>query len=165
MQSKPIYLTNACGETTGYGSMTPSDSDLNKVAFENGPGSLLVYLAEIDGRMYLLGNQEVAYNDEFWMGEQNFEDEVAVRAYCEQVVSDIQTRLSDVPGAKLLPIDEGDPGRLTVGVAVPLASVQNPEQSASLLAQLFGRHIEIDDEAITKLAQQTPVTNPASPHP
>ncbi len=56
-----VYLTNALGEPTGYGTVEVTDDLLHRVPFENGPGFVLPYLVEVDGRPMVLGNLEISY--------------------------------------------------------------------------------------------------------
>lgn len=133
-----VYLTNACGEDTGNGSIELTGADYAKVPFEDGPGAVLLYLVEIEGRAHVLGNLEVAYQDEFW-GEAagGFMPEADAIAYCNAAIDDIKPRLADVHGI-LVPLDDGMPGRFVIGVSIPLDGLANRDATSMALAQAFG---------------------------
>jgi hypothetical protein len=132
-----VYLANATGDETGYGTLEVTDDDLNKVPFERGPGVVLPYLTEINGKKYVQGNLELAFNDEFWGSDAGlYDSEADVRAYCEAVHNFVRPRLP--ADALLLPLDEGDPGRFIVQVAVSLSSVVNCDDALRKLAAIFG---------------------------
>ena len=140
-----IYLTNALGELTGHGTLCPTDEDLAKVPFEAGPGYVLPYLVEIDHRRFVLGNLEVAYQDDPW-GEDlwsRLQPEPVVRDYCEALCDEIATRLQ--PGMHLLPIDEKMEGRFVVGVAIDLDDCPSRQATFDALAAVFGRFTELPD--------------------
>jgi hypothetical protein len=132
-----VYLANATGDYTGYGTLDVTDGDLKKVPFGSGPGGVLPYLTEIAGKMHVQGNLEVAFKDEFW-GEdaEEFDCEETVRGYCEAVREFIRPRLAF--GALLLPLDESDPGRIIVQVAIPLDSVTDSEDALKKFSSIFG---------------------------
>ena len=132
-----IYLTNACGEPTGQGTVELTEADYAKVAFENGPGFVLPYLVQIAGRKHVLGNLEIAYRDPFWGDEAGqFAPEQEVRAYCDAICAYIRARLPRC--AKLLPLDDRCEGRLVVGVAVGLDALADRDASTEALASIFG---------------------------
>lgn len=136
------YLTNACGEETGYG--TFKEMDAEKIAFEDGPGCVLPYLVKIKNKKYAQGNLEVAYKDEFW-GDyaKELSAENDVRAYCEAMCADIQQRLE--PGMHLLAIDDGMLARFVVSVAVPLKMVANSDKTKQVLQRVFGKFVDLPD--------------------
>ena len=138
------YLTNACGEDTGHGTLTLKKSDYAKVAFEQGPGCVLPYIAQINNSKYVLGNLEVAHQDEFWGDDgKDFDTEETVRAYCETACEYIRPRLT--AGLLLLPLDEGDPGRIIIQVAVPLSDLADSEATANALNQAFGKFVDLPE--------------------
>ncbi|WP_186214529.1 hypothetical protein [Burkholderia gladioli] len=132
-----VYLANATGDETGYGSVEVTNEDLNKVPFERGPGVVLTYLTEIEGKKYVQGNLELAFKDEWWGQDAHlYDSEKDVRAYCKAVRDFIRPRLAG--GALLLSLDEDDPGRLTVQVAVPLESIVGRDDALCKLRAIFG---------------------------
>jgi hypothetical protein len=136
------YLTNACGEDTGYGTLNLKNADYAKVAFEDGPGYVIPYIGQIKKAKYVIGNLEVAYQDDFWGDDgKDFDPEEVVKSYCEAACRYIGPRLPE--GALLLPLDEGDPGRIIVQVAIPLKGLADSEATTNALAQAFGRFIEL----------------------
>lgn len=140
-----IYLTNACGEATGYGSLVLEEADYAKVAFGQGPGHVLPYLAEIDGVAHVVGNLEVAFRDDFW-GEEGagYPSEDETRTYCRAACAYIRPRLTSP--MQLLPLDEGDPGRIVIQVAMPLDGLSDCEATSNGLRQAFGEMIELPDD-------------------
>jgi hypothetical protein len=152
--AKVIYLTNACGEDTGYGSIDLQEADFAKVTFEDGPGYVLPYIAEISGIPYVLGNLEIAYKDDFWLDDkERFDTEESVRSYCEAACEYITPRLTD--GMKLLPLDESSPGRIIIGVAVPMATLTNADDTTNALSLAFGEMANLPEN----------VPPPTSPSP
>lgn len=140
------YLTNACGEDTGYGTVRLKKSDYAKVPFEQGPGCVLLYIVQIAGKPFALGNLEVAYKDAFWGTDaQNLDTEDNIRAYCEAASQFIRPRLTD--GMMLLPLDEGDPGRITIPVAVPLKQLADSDATLEAMKQAFGPFVDLPDLA------------------
>lgn len=139
-----IYLTNAYGEATGYGSLVLEEADYDKVAFEQGPGHVIAYLAEIGGVAHVVGNLEVAYRDDFW-GEDGagYPSEDETRTYCRAACAYIRPRLTS--SMQLLPLDEGDPGRIVIQVAIPLNGLSDCEATSNALRQAFGEMIELPD--------------------
>ncbi|WP_155629650.1 hypothetical protein [Burkholderia territorii] len=132
-----VYLANATGDYTGYGTLEVTEEDLDRVPFERGPGVVLAYLTEIAGRKYVQGNLEVAFKDDFWGtdgGDYDSQDDVI--AYCESVRTFISQRLNG--RALLLPLDHDYPGRTIVQVAVPLESVTDADDALRKLNDLFG---------------------------
>jgi hypothetical protein len=154
------YLTNACGEETGKGATRPTAADLAKVDFEQGPGWILQYLAEIEGKVYVLGNLEIYYRDEFVIDEDlPGEDEAEILA--NKVVEELKVRALD--GARVLPLDEM-PGCITVGLAIPLDSLSSRQEANIAFRAAFGPHcgathyvwhgeIEVCDEADHDIAE------------
>ncbi|KKI36160.1 hypothetical protein VI03_25695 [Burkholderia vietnamiensis] len=141
-----VYLANATGDYTGYGTLEVTDEDLDKVPFERGPGVVLAYLTEIAGRKYVQGNLEVAFKDDFWGtdgGDYDSQDDVI--AYCESVRAFLFQRMNG--GALVLPLDKGDPGRIVVQVAVPLESVTDSDDALRKLNDLFGTAADEADVA------------------
>lgn len=140
--SEVIYLTNACGEETGYGTLLLEEADYAKVAFEEGPGAVLTYIVEINGVAYVLGNLEVAYKDAFWGDDgAGFCTEHETRVYCEAANECIVARLKD--GMRLLSLDEGAPGRIIIRVAIPLDRLADSEETNNALRQVFGDMINL----------------------
>lgn len=131
-----IYLTNACGEETYNGTIALTAADLAKVDFEQGPGVILQYLTEIEGKAYALGNLEIYYQDEFVIDEYLPEDDEA-EAFATKVVEDLKARALD--GAKVLPLD-GEPGHITVGLAIPLDSLSSRQETSIAFRAAFGPH-------------------------
>lgn len=159
-KDRVTYLTNACGEDTGYGTIDLSDSDYAKVAFEEGPGCVIPYIVEIDGKKYVLGNLEVAFKDEFW-GEarDDLDTEESVRAYCIAVCDRIRKELSE--GEIMLPLDDGDPGRFVIGIAIPLDGLTDSEDTKEALKRAIGRFIDLPDlDEISERADETSVVAP-----
>lgn len=138
-----IYLTNALGEETGHGPV--EEEDCAKVPFEDGPGVVLPYLAEIDGEVCVLGNLEVAFKDEFWGDDgADLKPEEEVKTYCEAACDYIRPRLEE--GMQLLQIDGDDPGRFIVRIVIPLKGLKNHEEVREALARAFGAAAELPDE-------------------
>ncbi|HIH2751715.1 TPA: hypothetical protein ACYLN4_007565 [Burkholderia lata] len=141
-----VYLANATGDETGHGTVVVTNEDLNKVPFERGPGVVLTYLTEIEGKKYVQGNLELAFNDEWWGQDAHlYDSEKEVRAYCKAVRDFIRPRLAG--GALLLSLDEDDPGRLTVQVAVPLESIVDRDDALRKLGAIFGTTADEADVA------------------
>lgn len=138
-----IYLTNACGEDTGHGTLNLSKADYSKVAFEDGPGYVLPYIVEINRKKYVMGNLEVAYKDDFWGEDSDFEPEESVRTYCEAACDDIRTRIAN--NAILLPLDEGDPGRFVISLAIPLSALPDADATKNAFQQIFGKFVDLPD--------------------
>lgn len=142
-----IYLTNACGEKTGYGSLDVTEEDCNLVNFDSGPGVALVYIAEIAGRKCLLANLEIAHQDEFWGGDSlKFKTEPEVRSYCNAAMDEIGSRLEC--GAFLVQLDEDMPGRLIIGLAIPLDSIKSQEHGHDMLQRMLGSYADADLEPL-----------------
>jgi hypothetical protein len=140
------YLCNATGDATGHGTLEVSDDDVARIPFESGPGVVLPYVTEILGRAYLQGNLEIAFKDDFWgIDGKDLDPEPEVRRYCAAALEFIRPRLTD--GAWLLPLDEGDPGRFIVQVAVPLDVVIDREDALLKLEAIFGPVASLADEA------------------
>lgn len=138
-----VYLTNSLGEETGNGDV--HEEDLAKVNFDYGSGAVLVYLVERDGKKYALGNLELAYKDAEWWGENaEYPEESEVRAYCKAACRYIRARMPE--NAQILPLDDGAPGRITIGVAVDLSTVQSCDDTGSVFAQSFGDLLDIPGE-------------------
>lgn len=138
-----IYLTNALGEITGHGPLEEEDSA--KVPFEDGPGVVLPYLVEVDGEVCILGNLEVAFKDDFWGDDgADLKPEEEVKAYCEAACAYIRLRLEN--GMQLLPIDDSDPGRFIIRVAIPLDGLGTRDETRDALARAFGVVAELPDQ-------------------
>lgn len=136
-----VFLTNALGELTGYGTLTVSDSDLGKVPFESGPGVLLNYLAEIDGEKFLLANLEVCFQCSFWGVDENpalvpLYDAVSFVERCRAALA---TRCTS--SMRVLPLCDR-PGGFVVGLAVPLHEVRDRAHAMELLAAMFAGYVE-----------------------
>lgn len=153
-----IYLANATGDETGYGTLDVTDEDLDKVPFESGPGVVIPYLTEIGGKKYVQGNLELCFSDEFW-GDyaDQYDSEEDVRAYCEAVQTFIRPRLID--GALLLPLDDGYPGRFIVQVAVLLDSVADRADALRKLGVIFGT--TADEAEVSDFADLPELDQPA----
>lgn len=152
-----VYLTNACGELAGCGTVPVVNSDLDRIPFESGPGYVLPYLIEMNRTKYVCGNLEVAYADPWW-GEDRaeFQPECEAREFCHEAMNALASRLR--PGEIVLPMDEGMPGRLVVGVAFPLESVASVEETRDRLQAIFGRlaWMEADNEMIGERGRPLP---------
>lgn len=135
-----VYLTNACGEDTGYGTIELTELDYKKVAFEDGPGYVLPYIVEINGVKCVMGVLEVACQDESW-GEDNadYQTVAEAREYCRMACAYIAPRISG--NTRLLPPEEGAPGRINVRVAVPLDELPNRRATKGTLRKAFGKLI------------------------
>lgn len=143
-QPKVIYLTNACGETTGYGTLELTEADFAKVPFERGPGYVRLYIAQIGEAKYLMANIEVDYKDDVW-GEdgKDYPEKPQVQAYCEAACEFIRPRLTD--GAMLLPIEDLDEGYLVIRVAVPLDSQKDRAETMVSVSRVFGVVADLAD--------------------
>lgn len=133
------YLTNACGEETGYGSIVPTEADLALVGFEQGPGQILQYLAEIEGKAYVLGNLEIACKGDFFDNE-DFPEKAEAEAIASKVADEMKVRILD--GAKILPLDDGMPGRVTIGLAIPLDTLSSRQEAGIAFRAAFGAHCD-----------------------
>lgn len=135
-----VYLTNALGELTGYGTVTVSHSDVRKVPFESGPGVLLNYLAEIDGEKFLLANLEVCFQCSFWGLDENPAlvtlDEAV--SFVERCRAALATRCT--PSMRVLPLCDR-PGGFVVGLAVPLHEIHDRAHAMRLLAGMFAGYV------------------------
>jgi len=139
------YLTNACGEPTGYGTLPLQPEDLEKVAFEQGPGCLILYIVEINDAKYAIANLEVAFQDPFWGDDaRSFDPYEKVFAYCLAANAYLYRRISE--GMLLLPPDEGDPGRVTVSVAIPLDVLADASATEAAFAHVFGELTDLPAE-------------------
>lgn len=147
-ESNVVYLTNALGEATGNGPAFTED-DLNKVPFECGPGNVRAHLTAIDGRKYVQGDLEVYFADEY-STDVDADIKGKVLAYCEAVQDFLAQRLTS--SALLLPLFDGDSGRITVSVAVPLDSVHSSPDALCQLNDLFGTAADLAD--VTNLADR-----------
>lgn len=135
-----FYLTNALGEHTGYGDLP--DFDLDKIPFEDGPGHVLPYIALVGGVKCVLGNLEVAYQDEFWGDEPGrFQPKAHVREYCHFAMNDISSWLT--APALLLPLDESMPGRFVISIAIPLDNLADRQATTKALTEAFGRYADL----------------------
>ncbi|CAB3754389.1 hypothetical protein [Paraburkholderia humisilvae] len=131
------YLSNASGEVTGQSRLEVMDADLVKIPFENGPGVVLPYLTEILGVKHVQGNLEIAYQDSCWgTHSSDLDPEEKVRAYGNAAMEFLRGRVTG--NVLLLPIDEGDQGRLIVRVAVPLDAISDQDHCKRKLRTLFG---------------------------
>ncbi len=144
------YLTNALGEETWNGTLEVSDSDLQKIPFEEGPGFVLLYVVEIDRKAYVLGNLEVCHQHPDWDKEfnaklQSVED---TEAWCLRAMDYIRPRLANVRGV-LLELDDGMPDRFIIGVAIPLRSEMTREAIVASLEHAFGVLVDLPDEIPT----------------
>lgn len=137
VQAPPaVYLTNALGELTGYGTLEVSESDLAKLPFESGPGVLLNYLAEIDGTKFLLANLEVCFRCSLWSVDDNpalltLDEAVSFVERCRAALASRCT-----PSMRVLPLCDR-PGGFVVGLAVPLAVIRDRDHALELLAAMF----------------------------
>lgn len=127
-----IYLTNACGDDIGVGTLDLSKADCDKVAFEDGPGDITPYIVQIDNKKYVIGNLEVPKSEP---GHE-------VRAYCEVVRKRLREHLTS--GMKLLPLDEEE-GKFVVSVAIPLDSLADSEATKAAFQTLFGKFVDLPD--------------------
>jgi hypothetical protein len=133
------YLTNALGEDTGHGTLQVRKADLNKVPFESVPGFILPYIAEIKRRKYVLANLEIAYKDSFWSDNDNYMPLEDAQAYCNRANAFLKGRLT--AGALVLPIDNGYPGRIIIGVAIPMAYIKDSDQTSRVITEIFGEKL------------------------
>jgi hypothetical protein len=139
-----IYLTNACGEETGYGSGCSQD-EVDKVPFEDGPGVVLPYLVQVGGRKYVLGNLEVSYKDVWLEPGDDYLTQESVNRYSDTLSAFIEPRLAEMVGARLLPHNKEMPGRVAIGVAIPLDSIIDRDDARQKLALAFGNAANLCD--------------------
>lgn len=136
------YLTNACGEDTGYGTLELTESDLNKVAFDQGPGCLLPYIIEIEEKAFVSANLEICHKDSYWYGsDEDFMAEDVAKAYCLASNRYLETKVRN--GAIVLPVEEDDPGRFIVRVAIPLEQLHDWEHTQRVLSDIFGELVHV----------------------
>jgi len=135
-----IYLTNACGEETSKGTIKPTAANLALVDFEQGPGGILQYLTEIEGKTYVLGNLEIYYRDDFgdeFIIDEELPEKDEAEMFANKVVEELKARALD--GAKILPLDD-EPGHITVGLAIPLDSLSSRQEASIAFRAAFGPH-------------------------
>ncbi len=133
------YLTNGLGEDTGHGTLQVRKADLKKVPFDSGPGFILLYIAEIKRRKYVVANLEIAHKDSFWSDNDNYMSLEDAQAYCNRANAFLKGRLT--AGALVLPIDNGYPGRLIIGVAIPMAYVKDADHTIRVITEIFGEKL------------------------
>lgn len=140
-----IYLTNSLGEDTGNPGLELASEDYDLKP--DGVGVLLCYLIEYQGQKMLLANLEVFHKDEFWNGEDSdyptFED--ADKA-CLLITQEIGERI-ELP-LQLMPIDYSEPGRILIGVAVPLSHLDSGDHAELILGRVFGKHAVTDESVL-----------------
>ena len=140
-----VYLTNSCGEETGYGTNEINEEDYKKVTFEDGPGTVLTYLGEIDGEKYIVGNVHFPYEDVFWGNDaSDFPPLEVVLKQCQTASKDIQSRLTS---HMLLQISDEEPGRLIVQVAIRMDQLSDAAMTHQVLRFVFGAlHCQTDNQ-------------------
>jgi len=133
-----VYLTNALGELTGYGTVEVTDDLLQRVPFENGPGFVLPYLVEVDGRAMVLGNLEISYTSddgsEIRPGRQG-----AALSQANEITERIKQRSVHRPEVRLL-ATEDDGRHVVVRVLAPLQDTASATRT--LLEEVFGGDAE-----------------------
>lgn len=132
---KVIYVTNACGEETGHAGVT--NAELEKIPFEDGPGVILTYIADVEGIRCLLGVLELAYDDSFWGDSSDLSPQSVVKAEVERLLPGMLRR---IPSAGMVWIDDDEPARYSVYAAVPLDLIEKPEDVMHVLSWTFGTY-------------------------
>lgn len=139
-----IYLSNACGEPTMAHSRTPvANRHWNKVPFESGPGHLLPYLAEVNGRVSLLANLEVPYANEWW-GEDasTMPDEATLLPYMSKIERRLTTAVKALKPIRSTLVSRHDdmPARYVIGLAIDLEDIKDRDHALQLLTDASGQH-------------------------
>lgn len=139
-----VYLTNSCGEETGYGATEISEKDYEKGRLEDWAGAVLTYLAEINGKKYIVGNLHFPYEDDFWgIDAKDFAPREVVLKQCQAASQDIESRLAS---HMLLQISDEEPGRLIVQVAIPTDQLSDAPTTHQTLRFVFVAFAEENDD-------------------
>lgn len=126
------YLTNACGE---HHSGEAPEEILMEVPFENGPGFVLPYLVELYGKLYVMGNLEVAYRAPVWEMPELHEEAVVEEA-CRDAIE--KMRAADDEEVIVFPLDyESMPERCVISVAIPVAVGDKRDDIKARLQKAF----------------------------
>lgn len=137
-----IYLSNALGEPTNNkvpADLRVSDTDWQKVPFEEGPGSVLPYLGVVDGHPALIAHLECPYADPWWLDEANlYPLREAANSYLAAAVLELQSRVDATIPMHILPVGDDIPGRLELRVALDLASLRDRDHALASLRSVFG---------------------------
>ena len=138
------FLTNALGETTGNGTCSILDSDLDKIPFENGADieapfgvDSLPYLVELGRRKWVCNILEIAYRDEWW-GEDagDFPAESEVLAWVQTCFQRLKAKVH--PTARVLVPHADMPARWVIAVLIPLSALPgDPEAVREAFAEVF----------------------------
>jgi hypothetical protein len=134
-----IYLTNACGEETYKGTIAPTEGDLALVDFDRSPGVVLQYMAEIEGKAYALGNLEICYKGDIFDGD-DFWTEDEAKKISDEVAEFLRVRAQKE--MRVLPVDDTDEGRFTVGLAIPLDTLSSRQEAGIAFRAAFGSYCE-----------------------
>ncbi|XAI97093.1 hypothetical protein [Dolichospermum phage Dfl-JY45] len=137
-----VYLSNGLGEPTNIkapADVLVSDTDWQKVPFDEGPGNVLPYLGAVDGRPALIAHLECPYADPWWLHDANlYPLRASANGYFAAAVLDLQSRVNATIPVQILPVDDNMPGRLVLRVALDLASVRDREHALATLRGIFG---------------------------
>lgn len=134
-----IYLTNALGEPTGYGTVPVTAEMLQRVPFEEGPGFVLTYLVEISGEVKVIGNLELRYVDDAGKEPVGAGYDV-VAALAAAIAARVQQRVRGDPAVRVLPITD-DGQHLIIPVLVPV--LDTVIDTGRKLMQVFGSDAEL----------------------
>lgn len=152
------YLTNACGELTYHGFREPTDAQLALVPFEQGPGAVTLYMVEQRSKVFILANLEVAHQDPVWDEHSgDYWTLQEARSYCDRATLFLRDRLMD--GAFLLPLSHGDPGRLTIGLMLPIDSPVSAEQTMQIFSRILGPLAQMEPNFDGKAPQAVSTLN------
>lgn len=153
-QPELVYLTNACGERTGYGTIELTAEDLNKVAFDEGPGMLATYIGEIGGRAHALAVLLLAFKDPVWP-EDEFDPKEDVERQAKSIGDAVQQELSEMFERQdfHVLVEEGS-GCFEVIAAVALDKLQDCMHTRKTFSVAFGGVAESKDQEIERQLPQ-----------
>lgn len=141
------YVSNTCGEATENESDAlraayPALEELfTIIPFEDGPGSVLPYIVELDGMPFVMGNREFAYNAKAW-GDATLPSGVDVATACKAYVDALRSRAA--VDHVVFPLDTDDePDRCVISVALPFQDADTLESITQRLAAAMGDFKEI----------------------
>lgn len=134
-----IYITNACGEYTGNGTIDLTEEEYDKVSFGAGPGILRNYIGEIDGRAFAVAVLPLYYDDPVWPETESFEPKDCVARKAQAVGEEVRCRLKDAfgQGNTHVFVEDGS-GYYEVIVAIDLLMLSDEGQTLSVFGNAFG---------------------------
>lgn len=153
-----VYLTNGCGEHTGYGTIELTEEHFRKVTFEEGPGVLRTYIGEINGRAYALAVLPLAYEDLVWSEDEKFEKRESVQKTAMTIGSQVRIRLDKMfdHGHFDVMVEEGS-GYFEIIAAVALDKLTDCMHTKQTFSAAFGDACQAPASDAIEIERQLPV--------